>query len=107
MNAEEFIPRAVAPERNKGLSALREVAMQSHRSAIETSVRQRLQARSVKHLLALVAAIAFGGVFLWLSARPFDAAMITGMLSFVLALPSLFHLIRTTTARPTPDALVD
>ena len=84
-DAKEFVPRSVAPEKKANLTALREVANQSHRSAIETSVRQRLQVKSLKYFGLTGASLAFGILFMCMSARIFDVSMISGIASFIFA----------------------
>jgi hypothetical protein len=85
--AKDFIPKSVAPEKKANLTALREVANESQRSAIETSVKQKLQVESSKYWALLGATIAFGFLFLFMSSKWFDTAMLFGIVSLVFSIP--------------------
>lgn len=88
----EFLPKSIAPETNSGLSALREVAMESQRSAMETSARRRMQANSWKYLAITLAPLSFGVLFLSMSARLGDFAMIACAVCFLGAVAPMWLL---------------
>jgi hypothetical protein len=99
---KEFVPRFVAPEKQTNLSALREVANQSNRSAIETSVRKRSLATSHRFLIGTAACIGFGIVFLTLSRKAGDAAMIAACACFIASMVSMGFVLRKRNAGKEP-----
>lgn len=63
-STDEFVPRQAAPERNKGIAAMRELANSTARTAIEKSDRRKLAAQAF--FKAAVVLIGLGGGFLLL-----------------------------------------
>lgn len=92
---KDFVPRSVAPEKKANLSALRELANQSQRSAIETSVRRKLQVKSWRYLALAIAALSFGGLFTFMSAKWLDASMLMGFASFLCSAPLIWQTVRS------------
>lgn len=80
-NPDEYVPRAVAPEKNRNLDALREVANQSNRCALETSALNRVQTKSTMFRTASIGLAAFGLLFIVLSGFRFDLSMLLGLAS--------------------------
>lgn len=91
---KDFVPRFVAPETNMNLKALREVANQSSRSAIESSVRKRRHASAKHFVIGSAASVGFGILFLILSQRSFDGAMLAGLTCFVASGVSIWFATR-------------
>ena len=60
-------PRAVAPERNVDLSAMRDLANMSAKAAIDRHALGRLRLTQRSKLLLAAAALTVGGVLLWFS----------------------------------------
>ncbi len=78
-NPEEYVPRAVAPEKSRNLDALRELANQSNRSALEQSALSRVKSRSTMFRTASIGLAAFGLLFLVLSGFRLDLSMVLGL----------------------------
>lgn len=102
MDHKEFVPRFVAPEKQTNLSALREVANQSNRSAIETSARKRSQASSHRLLIGTGAGVGFGMVLLILSQKSGDVAMIAAFACFIASIVSMGFALRKRNAGKQP-----
>ncbi len=98
-DAKEFVPKSVAPEKKANLTALREVANQSQRSAIETSTRRLLKVESSKYLALSVATFAFGGLFMLMSTKMFDASMLFGITSFLFSVPLTWQALRASRSK--------
>lgn len=81
-NPDEYVPRAVAPEKNWNLSALREVANQSNRCALEQSALNRVQAQVNLFRIAAIAAGAFGLLFCILAGFQLNFPLVLGATSF-------------------------
>jgi hypothetical protein len=82
-NPEDYVPKSVAPEKQKNIKALREVAIQSNRSAIEVSALNQVRAQSTTHKVASLILAVFAIVFLFMVRRPFDVSMCAGILSII------------------------
>jgi hypothetical protein len=63
----EYLPRSQAPELTTNLKAMRELANESARTAIHTSVRKRGGASAMGRFFVAVAALIIGGMLIWLS----------------------------------------
>lgn len=61
----EMSPRAVAPERSVNLIAMRDLANQSARAAIDQHARRRLLGQTANKLLVALVALATGAILLW------------------------------------------
>jgi hypothetical protein len=86
LTPEEYVPKAVAPEKHTNLNALREVANHQARSAIETSAKQEHKALTLTYLALTVAALGFGILFFSMSAETFDLSMFAGLGAFGTAI---------------------
>ena len=79
----DLSPRAVAPEKLGGLSAMRELANMSAHTAIDRHARRQMVSAKRSNLLVAIAGLVVGGALLWMW-----WAMKTGDLTFYSAMVS-------------------
>ncbi|MCC6509385.1 MAG: hypothetical protein IT423_09775, partial [Pirellulaceae bacterium] len=83
---EKYVPRGSAPEKNRDLNALRELANNSARSAIQVSARRRQgSAILIKSAVALVGVVA-GIALVSINGARINIAFIATVASFLVAL---------------------
>ncbi len=83
---DKYVPRGAAPEKNRDLNALRELANNSARSAIQVSARRRQgTAILVKSTIALVGLIA-GFAIISINGARMNIAFIATIASFMVAI---------------------
>jgi hypothetical protein len=84
LSAEEFVPKQVAPERNSNLAAMRDIANQSTRAAVETSKVQRTKAKITALLGGLAIGIS-GAAFLYSLCHKIGDIFFLGAIASLLA----------------------
>ena len=85
MCEEDYLPRRPAPEWSKDLTAMRELANQTARSAIQTSDSLRERSEVVDRMLVIVAASVIGLMLLLLSNSVFSLTVFGGLVCFCVA----------------------
>jgi hypothetical protein len=94
LKPEEYLPKSIAPEKNTNLDALREVAMQSNRTAIAASNRRRHKSQSMTYFAVLVGTLAFSGIFFAMSSKSLDVSMLAGIGCLVLSSVPAWLIVR-------------
>lgn len=83
--ATPYLPRSQAPERDKNLSAMRELANHSARSAIATSTVKRIHSTVLQKFGIACGSVLAGSVFLYLSQMAANWQALTAVCLFLLA----------------------
>lgn len=83
LNPEDFKPKRVAPENSSNLAAMRELANQSSRNAVQRSERNKKKQEAHALLLAAGGAIAGAFVCTFLSSSPGDLYYILSVLLYL------------------------
>ena len=85
-NPEEYVPKALAPEKNRNMAAMRELANTSARSAIQVSARRRYgTAIALKLAIALIG-LGVGVTLVMINGFNVNIGLIAAIASFLVAL---------------------
>ncbi len=82
---EKYMPRALAPDRNKSLAAMRELANSSARSAIHKSTRQRHVASILLKGVIAVIGLLVGGILVAINGLNLNIGLVATVASFLVA----------------------
>ena len=112
-NPEEYVPKALAPEKTRNMAAMRELANTSARSAIQVSARRRYgTAIALKMAIALIGLVV-GITLVMINGLNVNIGLIATVASFLVALiwgfdafstlkPLLYAAVETLDAVPPP-----
>lgn len=79
LEPDEFVPSQVAPEKNANLAAMRELALETTRSAVSSSIERRRKAKIMISFSASLASFSAAGFTGMLSSRFGDNASLTAV----------------------------
>ncbi len=84
-NPEEYVPKALAPEKSRNLAAMRELANNSARSAIQVSARRRYGTAIALKLAIALTGLLVGGTLIMINGFNVNIALIATIASFLVA----------------------
>ena len=85
-NPEDYVPKALAPEKNRNMAAMRELANTSARSAIQVSARRRYgTAVALKLAIALIG-LGVGVTLVMINGFNVNIGLVAAIASFLVAL---------------------
>ncbi len=94
-NPEEYVPRALAPEKSKNLAAMRELANTSARSAIQVSARRKYGTALAIKLIVASVGLGVGCILILINGFNVNIGLIATIASFLVALIWGFDAIST------------
>ena len=97
-NPEEYVPKALAPEKTRNMAAMRELANTSARSAIQVSARRRYGTAIAMKLAIALIGLGVGATLVMINGLNVNIGLIATIASFMVALIWGFDAI--TTIRP-------
>ena len=97
-NPEEYVPKALAPEKARNMAAMRELANTSARSAIQVSARRRYGTAIAMKLAIALTGLGVGATLVMINGLNVNIGLIATIASFLVALIWGFDAI--TTIRP-------
>ncbi len=84
-NPEEYVPKALAPEKSRNLAAMRELANNSARSAIQVSARRRYGTAHCNEAGDRLDGLVVGGALIMINGFNVNIALIATIASFLVA----------------------
>ena len=96
----EFVPSHVAPEKNANLAAMREIALESTRSAVTSSMERRRKTRIMISFSASLASLSAAGFTAMLSARSGDTASLMSVALTIIGLAMGMMLVKALLDKP-------
>ena len=94
-NPEEYVPKALAPEKTRNMAAMRELANTSARSAIQVSARRRYGTAIALKLAIALTGLGVGGTLVMINGLNVNIGLIATIASFLVAMIWGFDAIST------------